>query len=811
MISVIYCTRETKPSHKEHIIKSSGLHKHIEVIEIINNGESLTKCYNRGIKEAKYDTIVICHDDIMIETKQWGKKLLKIYDKNPQYSIIGVAGTKELSKSGRWWDNRQKMYGKVKHTHNNKSWLSAYSDDLGDNVEEVVLVDGLWFSFKKDKIKTTFNEDVKGFHFYDVTFCVENKIKGCKVGVITKVRINHMSIGQTNVEWEENRKLFVKNNEQNLPIHVDENFENRKLKVLLGCMNYNGLTGSEISTFELSKALKEKGCDVHVYSNVGGILEKRAKKIGIKLHNLDTPPGYKKGDGKWVLNMNGKIIVSEKNKLYKIKDEKFDIIQINHQPIGKTLLNLFPQNKFVNIVRSRTLPVEYPLFDERIKKYIAISDPVKEHMCKNFKEIKESDIEMIYNITEDKNNNNKNVKESINIKNFVLLPGTMNYLRKEMVYDITEKTKLNGQNLVLVGNDNDFGYAKKISEENAHVTYFEEMSDLSELYDKCEKVCGSYLGRTLIEGFKHNKKGIGYLVDPAGGIEEIKDDIFPKDMNLFNTDYITEQYIDLYKRVINQVDEKINTPTTITQMRVAPGLSFFKNKLLKKYGLNEYTDINKPCIFNGIYTMQDYMALINHKGHKTVVWCGSDAQFLNKDLINQAGKIRHIAKSKFISETLTKKNIPHILLPITPTTPIKNYKEKKGENIYFYSGEDRIKYGGDLVDIIKEKTDYNIIEANAKSFSEEELGKVYESCFIGLRLTKHDGLPNTVLEMGLTGRHCVHNGNTPNSLNYKTVEDIINHINNEYDKRNENSENVADDIIEFLDINNDWLDVYDEY
>ena len=156
MISVIYCTKESKPHHKEHIIKSSGLHKHIDVIEIINNGESLTKCYNEGIKQAKFNTIVICHDDIIIETKQWGKKLLKIYDRNPEYSIIGVAGTKELSESGRWWDNKQKMYGRVRHTHNNKSWLSSYSGDLGDNVEEVVLVDGLWFSFQKDKIKTTF-------------------------------------------------------------------------------------------------------------------------------------------------------------------------------------------------------------------------------------------------------------------------------------------------------------------------------------------------------------------------------------------------------------------------------------------------------------------------------------------------------------------------------------------------------------------------------------------------------------------------------------------------------------------------------
>jgi hypothetical protein len=62
MITVVYCTRETNPEHKEHLIKSSGLHKHIEVIEIINNGESLTHAYNRGLKQAKNDIVVFCHD-----------------------------------------------------------------------------------------------------------------------------------------------------------------------------------------------------------------------------------------------------------------------------------------------------------------------------------------------------------------------------------------------------------------------------------------------------------------------------------------------------------------------------------------------------------------------------------------------------------------------------------------------------------------------------------------------------------------------------------------------------------------------------
>ena len=145
MLTVVYCTRETKPEYIAHLIKSSGLHKHIEIIEIINQGESLTKSYNRGLEQAKNDVVVFCHDDITIETKQWGKKLLKHYDKNEDFSILGVAGTKKIGESGRWWDDKKAMYGRVKHTHEGKTWMSKYSPDLGTNVEQVVLVDGVFF------------------------------------------------------------------------------------------------------------------------------------------------------------------------------------------------------------------------------------------------------------------------------------------------------------------------------------------------------------------------------------------------------------------------------------------------------------------------------------------------------------------------------------------------------------------------------------------------------------------------------------------------------------------------------------------
>ena len=111
---------------------------------------------------------MFCHDDITIETKQWGKKLAKLYDKNPEHGILGVAGSKHMAESGMWWEKRKKMYGRVKHTSEGKSWLSSYSPDIANDVEEVIVVDGVFFSVHKDRLKKDFDESVEGFHFYDV-------------------------------------------------------------------------------------------------------------------------------------------------------------------------------------------------------------------------------------------------------------------------------------------------------------------------------------------------------------------------------------------------------------------------------------------------------------------------------------------------------------------------------------------------------------------------------------------------------------------------------------------------------------------
>ena len=551
MISVVYCTRESNPKHIEHLVKTSGLHKHIEVIEIINNGESLTSAYNRGYDKSKNDIVVFCHDDIIIETKQWGKKLKKHFDKKEQYGIIGVAGSKYLPESGKWWAKPKWMYGRVKHTHNGKSWLSEYSPDLGNGVENVINIDGLFFAVHKDRIHiddnyTPFDERVKGFHFYDVDFSFKNFISDVSIGVVTNIRINHMSIGETNEEWENNRIEFSEFYKDNLPKNVKDNFKNRKIKVLIGCLNFKGLTGSEISTMELAKGLSKNGCDVYVTSQIGRSFKIEAEKHNIKVFPIQEPPGFKMGDGKWVLNTQNGQKISEPNTLYKIKEMNFDVIHTNHTPITQRLLQLYPNNNFVNIVRSEVIDLENPIVDEKIKKYIAIRPSIKDYIVNNF-DISEDKVDVIYNLFDKSKFKPKKINK-ISDKKITLFVGTMDYLRKESILDLIK----NVEELWLVGKDSG-EYAKKFANEYDNVKYFPPTKKIEDFVNKCDETAGIFLGRTTIEGFLCNKPAWIYTVDKEGNFLNKEYTEVPKDMTIFDNNKIIEKYKEVYVSTYNQI------------------------------------------------------------------------------------------------------------------------------------------------------------------------------------------------------------------------------------------------------------------
>lgn len=223
MITIIYSTHKDtlwNKTFKAHLSTSVGLSE-VQILEYVNNNEySLSEIYNKGINESNYNIVVCLHNDVKLENG-WGKQLMRDFENNPDYGIIGKAGSCYFPKSGIYWEKmNETMVGQVYHQpEGHKKHLSKYSAKLPFLIP-VVTIDGLFMAFDKTKIKHMFDETIGKFHFYDHPFCLSNYLDGVKIGVTSSFEITHQSVGQPNEEFFTTKDVFLEKFGEQLPIDL---------------------------------------------------------------------------------------------------------------------------------------------------------------------------------------------------------------------------------------------------------------------------------------------------------------------------------------------------------------------------------------------------------------------------------------------------------------------------------------------------------------------------------------------------------------------------------------------------------------
>jgi GR25 family glycosyltransferase involved in LPS biosynthesis len=278
-----------------------------------------------------------------------------------------------------------------------------------------------------------------------------------------------------------------------------------------------------------------------------------------------------------------------------------------------------------------------------------------------------------------------------------------------------------------------------------------------------------------------------------------------------------------------------NKDTVIQYINIASFLSKgFKNPILTNYNnLSEYNLSNSPSFFYGMAYDDEFKVISNKSNLSIVIYTGGDIDINNKysydsiikkiNILKNMPNIRFISISSFISNTLKKLNIPYIYLPVMGINLNKFKPCVKGNSIYIYTNHIKETYGMDLFLKIMEKykninfllcthpaqyelaVKHNMTDIykklNIKVISNiDELIKIYKKCFLGLRLTKFDGLAATVQELGCMGIKSIHNGSTPSSLNYNNFDDICNLIDNEIKTIGTIDHNLSDKVKKFLKI-----------
>ena len=152
-------------------------------------------------------------------------------------------------------------------------------------------------------------------------------------------------------------------------------------------------------------------------------------------------------------------------------------------------------------VRSEVIPkFEQPIIHPAIKKYISIRDSITEYI-KKF-EINENKIILIDNPF-DYNRFNTNYIFKPNKKETILFIGTLDYLRKNILFDLKEMVEKEDKILWIIG-ANSGGYVNQLLTKpvnESHVRYFGVKSNVEDYIKKCDITAGIFKGRSSIEGY----------------------------------------------------------------------------------------------------------------------------------------------------------------------------------------------------------------------------------------------------------------------------------------------------------------------
>lgn len=241
----------------------------------------------------------------------------------------------------------------------------------------------------------------------------------------------------------------------------------------------------------------------------------------------------------------------------------------------------------------------------------------------------------------------------------------------------------------------------------------------------------------------------------------------------------------------------------IEQLKFSNSVKFFEQDFKELWGLSDYLDTIKPCVFVGVYSSLDIHLITNHKGYKIVFFLGAD--------IPNIPRLKGLKNTIFASDKQNILNIyksldmPYIDL-IIPLKDFSEYKPiPKGDKIYCYvnngNSSNLVKH---KVELLKQLIEYFGIDrfifgvqGHTQDWVKENW---YKESFINIQLNEYAGFTSAI-EMAYMGRSSVSNNLAPFCIEYKpeTILDIL--------KREIENKELDNSIENYLCKDNTWLKI----
>jgi hypothetical protein len=288
------------------------------------------------------------------------------------------------------------------------------------------------------------------------------------------------------------------------------------MKVLLACLNVNGLGGSELYHYELVKELHKDNIDVTLFtgrpSDPNDQIRIKLNELGIKQIDISSTP------------------------------EEFDLIVASQPAVNEFMLKTFPNTPIISIIHSE-IRSEDPILDPRILHYIGIRQSIVDMLINEYN-IDSTKVSLIYNPI-DTSRFNSNNRESYEKTTGIFVGEVLDNIRFQAISHLVNECIQNDWDLLLMSESRyDF--------KHPNIKYIDKRWDTETIVKNVDFTAGILLGRTTLEGICCGVPGYVYYIDKNGNILNIEL-IQPDDTQKFNSKYIVKQHIDLYNKILNNV------------------------------------------------------------------------------------------------------------------------------------------------------------------------------------------------------------------------------------------------------------------
>ena len=175
----------------------------------IHDARSLCEGYNRGMRRATGEIVILSHDDVVIVNPDFAARL---YARLTNHDLVGIAGTTRLI-GGNWieagWPHLHGQIGSQIHQPG-KLVVTAYQV-RGATVPGAQALDGAFLALRREVFeRVQFDEQTfDGWHLYDLDFVFSAHLAGLRTAICNDLCLIHNSIGAYAKEWEHYVQRFV--------------------------------------------------------------------------------------------------------------------------------------------------------------------------------------------------------------------------------------------------------------------------------------------------------------------------------------------------------------------------------------------------------------------------------------------------------------------------------------------------------------------------------------------------------------------------------------------------------------------------